>query len=147
MSVEQARRAIIKARKDLELALERETLAGRIAETEPKSNGRIVKFSHRFGGKVYSYAAIRADNYRGARRWFITSNDGLPQSGHRGIVSPCTWTELVGFAIPHTIMVAPLAAHWVPVAVPVEPMRNLDELDASLGVTRAWPRPGSSYYS
>lgn len=84
-----------------------------VRANEP-ANGRIVKFSHRFhvGGKVYTYTAIRADNPRGARRWFISGSDDLIGAGHRGIVSPATWVELVEFAIPHTVMVAPLNAHW-----------------------------------
>lgn len=92
--------------------------AARIAADEP-ANGRIVKFGHRFhvGGRVYTYAAIRADNPRGAHRWFVTGADYLPEGrGHRGLVSPATWPELVEFAIPHTILVAPLNAHWQPVS-------------------------------
>lgn len=87
----------------------------RIRSDEP-ANQRIVRFSHRFtpGGRVYTYAAIRADNPRGERRWFLTGADYLPMGGHRGIASPATWVEIVEFALPHTILVAPLNAHWRP---------------------------------
>jgi hypothetical protein len=92
---------------------ERAERSAAIRANEP-ANGRIVKFGHRFhvGGKVYTYTAIRADNPRGDRRWFISGSDDLQGAGHRGIVSPATWVELIEFAIPHTVMVAPLNAHW-----------------------------------
>lgn len=115
-TIEEAARRLADAKMAYDAAVQRETTRDRIAGTEPVSHGRVVKFSHRFDGKVYSYAAIRADNYRGARRWFITSNDGIAQGGHRGITSPATWVELVEFAIPGTVYVAPLTSHWKPVS-------------------------------
>lgn len=134
LSVQEASEQLLAAKRRYDQAVMHASLRERIAQTEPRSSGRVVRFAHRFGGKTYSYAAIRADNYRGDRRWFITSNDGIAQGGHRGVVSPCTWVELVEFAIPDTIFVAPLTAHWQPVAVPVLPGRNLDDPRASAGV-------------
>lgn len=108
---------------------ERALRSAAIRANEP-ANGRIVKFGHRFhvGGKVYTYTAIRADNPRGDRRWFISGSDDLQGAGHRGIVSPATWVELIEFAIPHTVMVAPLNAHWRPVDNPA-PARASSKLE------------------
>lgn len=133
LSIDQAARQLADAKIAYDRAVERESLASRIAATEPRSTGRVVRFSHRYGqdNKVYTYAAIRCDNFRGARRWFLTSNDGIAQGGHRGIASPATWVELVEFAIPGTVCVAPLAAHWHPVPVPATAGSNLPASRAS----------------
>lgn len=118
-SIEQAARQLAEAKLAYDAAVLRESYEVRVAATEPKSSGRVVKFTHKYDGRDFYYAAIRADHYRGARRWFLTSNDVIAQSGHRGVDSPCTWVELVAFATPDTIRVAPLVAHWIPVQLPV----------------------------
>lgn len=76
-----------------------------------------MKFAARFapGGKVYQFAAIRADHYRGDRRWFITQNNEYPPSDPMPN-SPCTWIELVRFAEPSTVVRAPAIAHWNPIS-------------------------------
>lgn len=108
----------------------------RVQDTEPTggTQGRVVRFSHRYAasGTVYRYAAMRADCRLGERRWFITANDRFPQGGHRGLRSPCTWAELVEFAIPDTIEVAPLINHWKPVRNLVRPSSVL----SGKGMTR-----------
>jgi hypothetical protein len=138
LSVDEAIRRFAEAERALKDAVSREHLQKsydvRVAATEPKSSGRVVRFSHSYNGRNFTYAAIRADNWRGARRWFLTSADEIAGSGHRGIDSPATWVELVAFSIPGTIYVAPLGASWKPVAVPVS---NPDPAQASPEVTRA----------
>lgn len=115
-AVRKAEKELARAQAALERAIEHEQVTARIATVEPCSTGRVVRFGNRFDrdGKVYTYVAIRADHHRGDRRWFVSGNDALHNSsrGHQGLVSPCTWVELVQFAIPHTIEVAPLRSHW-----------------------------------
>ena len=87
---------------------EKQEWTTRAQKTEPLRSGTVVRFEHRFvrNGQLYTYAAVRADNSRGLRRWFITGADYLPVKGHQGIASPATWAELVAFAERGSIQVA-----------------------------------------
>jgi hypothetical protein len=136
LSIDQAAALLADAKMAYDAAVLRESNQVKIAATEP-ANGRVVKFGHRFSptGKTYSYAAIRADHYRGDRRWFITGNDHFAHSGHEGIPSPATWVELVEFAIPGTIYVAKMISAWQPVS-------NLPAAQASYRVN---PYAGYTY--
>jgi hypothetical protein len=103
---EQAERQIREATAALQALEERDGWRGRVRATEPRGSEAVVRFRHRFvrNGKLYTYAAIRAENLRGDRRWFITSADYLPSGrGHQGLTSPATWVDLVEFAEPGTI--------------------------------------------
>jgi hypothetical protein len=105
---EQAERMIRDGVAALAALQERETSRHAARLIEPVGDGKVVRFDHRFAkdGKLYTYAAIRASNPRGARRWYITSADYLSGRGHQGLTSPATWVDLVEFAEPGTIRVA-----------------------------------------
>lgn len=129
ISVEQAKRELAEAEARLARAQRAADRLGRIEATEP-ANRRIVRFSGTFqpGGQVYTFVAIRADHYRGVRRWFISQNSEM---AHRPVVihSPATWVELVEFAVPGSVYVAPLEKGWKPVSnLPVS------ETSSSVGI-------------
>lgn len=84
-----------------------------VMATEP-GNRKMVRFDGTFqpGGRTYSFVAIRADHYRGERRWFISQNFAIGRVPT--IPSPATWVEVVAFAMPGTIRLLSTVGNPIP---------------------------------
>lgn len=83
---------------------EAETYKARVMATEPP-NRSMVQFDGTYveGGATYSFVAIRADHYRGTRRWFVSQNNIMNQRRPIVLPSPATWVDIVEFAVVESI--------------------------------------------